>query len=145
MFSKKERKGEKMDRVTFFGELEREDERQTAMLRQIDCECSQCLYEAGKLSAGDVLHAVIENELTQAERFTVENYWFSGSSIASIAAAMQTSGDNVRHILKRAQKKIYANMKYVVLYDYMLDGKKTLPEDFHFKIINCIDGKELVS
>lgn len=134
-----------MNRITFFGDLEHEDERQAAMLRQVDCECAQCLYEAGKLSTGDVLHAVIENELTQAERFTVEHYWFGGSSVSSIAEAMQTSGDNVRHILKRAQKKIYANMKYVVLYDYMLDGKKPLPEDFHFKIINCIDGKELVS
>lgn len=134
-----------MDRVTFFGELEREDERQSAMLREIDCECAQCLYEAGKLTTGDVLHAVIENELTPAERFGVEQYWFGGSSVAAIAEAMNTSRDNVRHILKRAQKKIYANMKYVVLYDYMLDGKKTLPEDFHFKIINCIDGKELIS
>lgn len=134
-----------MDRVTFFGELEREDERQSAMLREIDCECAQCLYEAGKLTTGDVLHAVIENELTPAERFSVEQYWFGGSSVAAIAEAMNTSRDNVRHILKRAQKKIYANMKYVVLYDYMLDGKKTLPEDFHFKIINCIDGKELIS
>ena len=134
-----------MDRVTFFGELEREDERQSAMLREIDCECAQCLYEAGKLTTGDVLNAVIENELTPAERFTVERYWFGGSSVAAIAEVMNTSRDNVRHILKRAQKKIYANMKYVVLYDYMLDGKKTLPEDFHFKIINCIDGKELIS
>ncbi len=111
----------------------------------IDNECASCLYEAGKLSEKDVLGAVIANELSQDEQLLVKLYWFRGVSLNRISADYGIPRETVRRTIERAKKKIYNSMKYVVLYDELLDGRQPVPQDFHFKIIRCTDGKELVS
>lgn len=113
--------------------------------RSIDCECSSCLYEAGRLALEDALAAVIRNELTETERIAIRLYWFERQKIAWIAAFTGVSDDSVRKTLKRAQKKIYQSLKYVVLYDELIGRQDKLPENFRFKIISCIDGKELIA
>ncbi|MBQ8209919.1 MAG: sigma-70 family RNA polymerase sigma factor [Clostridia bacterium] len=112
--------------------------------RPIDCECAACLYEAGMLAVSDVLAAVINNELTETERTVVQRYWFSGEKISRIAASSGVSDDSVRKSLKRAQKKIYASLKYVVLYNSVIGSEDKLPENFGFKIVRNTDGKELM-
>lgn len=114
-------------------------------LRMIDNECAACLYEAGKISQKDVLGAVIANELSQDEQLLVKLYWFNGFSLNRISADYGMPRETVRRTIERAKNKIYNSMKYVVLFDELLDGKHTVPQDFHFKIIRCTDGKELVS
>ena len=113
--------------------------------RNIDCECAACLYEAGKLAVGDVLAAVIKNELSETEQRAVRLYWFERQRMSRIASATGVSADAVRKTLKRAEKKIYQSLKYVVLYDEIIGSEDKLPENFRFKIISCIDGKELIA
>ena len=113
--------------------------------RAIDCECASCLYKAGMLAVSDVLAAVINNELSDTERTAVQRYWFSGERISRIAASAGISDDAVRKSLKRAHKKIYTSLKYVVLYNSVIGSEDKLPEDFGFKIIRKTDGKELIS
>lgn len=113
--------------------------------RHIDCECASCLYEAGKLAVDDALAAVIRNELTQTEQTAVRLYWFERKKMSQIALITGVSDDAVRKALKRAEKKIYQCLKYVILYDELIGSQDRLPEDFRFKIISCIDGKELIS
>ncbi len=112
--------------------------------RSIDCDCAACLYDAGKLALSDVLAAVINNELTETERCVIQKYWFNGEKISRIAAFFGISPDAVRKSLKRAQKKIYASLKYVVLYNSVIGSNDKLPENFGFKIVRCVDGKELI-
>lgn len=114
-------------------------------LRSVDCECASCLYEAGRLAVSDTLAAVINNELTETERTAIMKYWFNGERIAHIASCAGISDDAVRKSLKRAQKKIYASLKYVVMYNSIIGSNDKLPENFGFKIVRCIDGKELIS
>ena len=111
----------------------------------IDNECAACLYEAGKIAQKDILGAVIANELSQDEQLLVRLHWFRGFSLNRISADFGIPRETVRRTVERAKKKIYDSMKYVVLYDELLDGRHLLPKDFHFKIIRCTDGKELVS
>lgn len=114
-------------------------------LKRIDCECASCLYEAGRLAIEDALAAVINNELTQTEKSVIKLYWFEKQKISRIAALSGVSDDSVRKSLKRAQKKIYTCLKYVVLYNSLIGSEDKLPENFGFKIIRCVDGKELIS
>lgn len=134
----------KMNTVSY-GEIRVSDERTSGDIRRIEYGCAQCLYEAGKIATRDILSAVIENELTDAERDAVRLYWFGGMKISKIAQKAEISSGCVRRLLKNAEKKIYGSLKYVVLHDYMLGGERELPKDFHFKIINCINGKELIA
>lgn len=127
-----------------YGAMDRIADGQKEM-RMIDNECAACLYEAGKLSQRDVLSAVIANELTQDEQLLIKLYWFKGFSLNRIANAYGLPRETVRRTIERAKNKIYNSMKYVVLYDVLLDGRQPIPQDFHFKIIRCTDGKELVS
>ena len=113
--------------------------------RSVDCECESCLYEAGRLAVSSVLTAVINNELTETERTVIQKYWFNREKIAHIASIAGVSDDSVRKSLKRAQKKIYASLKYVVMFNSIIGSNDKLPEDFKFKIVRCIDGKELIS
>ena len=114
-------------------------------LRKIDRECASCLYSAGLLAEKDVLSAVIANELNDTERMVIRQHWFSGNTFNSIAQQYGIPRETVRRTSEKAGKKIYNSMKYVVLYNYLLDGRNFLPESFGFKIIRCIDGKELVA
>lgn len=132
-------------RSVCYGEITTADKKSAAMFRRIDNECSECIYEAGKIATCDVLAAVIENELTSTERDAVKLYWFKKKKISEIAELSGTSYDYIRRVLKRAEKKIYDMMKYVVLHDYLICPEAAIPADFHFKIINCVDGKELIS
>lgn len=113
--------------------------------RSIDCECSSCLYEAGKLAVDDALAAVIRNELSETEQTAIRLYWFERKKVSHIALITGVSDDAVRKALKRAEKKIYQCLKYVILYDELIGRQDKLPENFRFKIISCIDGKELIA
>lgn len=113
--------------------------------RSIDCECSACLYEAGRLALSDALAAVIRNELTQTEQTAIRLHWFERQRISRIAAVTGVSDDAVRKTVKRAEKKIYQSLKYVVLYNELIGKEDKLPDDFRFKIVRCIDGKELIA
>ncbi len=114
-------------------------------LQRIDRECASCLYKAGLLAEKDVLSAVIANELNDTERFVLKQQWFADSTLNSISQAFGMPKESVRRAGERAKSKIYNSMKYVVLYNYLLDGRNPIPENFGFKIIRCIDGKELVA
>ncbi len=140
---KKTTRGENMETISY-GDFRISDS-SASDLRQIDCECAACLYEAGKLAVEDVLAAIINNELTETEKEAVNRYWFEREKISHIAAVNGVSDDSVRKSLKRAQKKIYAGLKYVVLYNSVIGSEDRLPENFRFKIIRCIDGRELIS
>lgn len=122
-----------------------EDCNASSNLRKIDNCCAACLYEAGKLASREVLDAVISNELTDSEQKVLKMHWFGGFSLNDIAQTYGLSRESVRRTEARAKNKIYMSMKYIILYDELLDGKKSVPKDFNFKIIRCIDGKELVS
>lgn len=113
--------------------------------RVIDCGCADCLYQAGKLAVDDALAAVIRNELTETERTAIRLYWFERIKISRIAVITGVCADTVRKTLKRAEKKIYQSLKYVVLYDELIGKQDKLPENFRFKIVSCIDGKELIA
>lgn len=113
--------------------------------REVDCECAACLYQAGKLAVSDALAAIIRNELTENEQTAIRLYWFERNKIPRIALLTGVSADSVRKTLKRAEKKIYQNLKYVVLYDELIGKQDRLPDNFRFKIISCVDGKELIS
>ena len=134
-----------MNSVTSYGSITLADEEQEKELKKIDNDCAECLYEAAKRATDDILAAVIENELTETERDAVKMYWFNNMKASAIAALCGTSAQNVRRIVKRAEKKIYTSMKYVVMYNFIVSGRDELPKDFHFKIINCVNGKELIS
>lgn len=113
--------------------------------RNIDCECASCLYQAGKLAISDVLAAVIQNELSETEKRAVNLYWFERQRVSKIAQSAGISSDAVRKTLKRAEKKIYQSLKYVVLYNSIIGKEDKLPDNFRFKIVRCIDGKELIA
>lgn len=113
--------------------------------RYVDCECESCLYEAGKIAVASVLAVIINNELTDTERAVIQKYWFNREKIAHIASFAGVSDDCVRKSLKRAQKKIYASLKYVVMFNSLIGSNDKLPDDFKFKIVRCVDGKELIS
>lgn len=110
-----------------------------------DDECTQCLYQAGKLAIDDALAAVISNELSETEQTAIRLYWFDLRRISDIAAATGVSPDAVRKTIKRAEKKIYLSLKYVVLYNELIGKGSHLPEKFKFKIVRCVDGKELIA
>lgn len=137
-----------MKDTTYISSMEKfrtEDPNALEEIRKIDRECASCLYSAGLLAENEVLAAVIKNELNPTERLVLNQYWFGGNSFNSIAQSYGLPKETVRRTSERAKEKIYESMKYVVLYNYLLDGRNPLPKDFRFKIIRCIDGKELVS
>lgn len=128
-----------------FDLLKKEDINAAADLRKIDNDCSSCMYEAAMLTEKDVLEAVITNELNEFEQLVVRLHWFSDFSYNRIAGLYGVSKETVRRYAEKAKEKIYTSMKYVVLYDTLIDGRQPVPDDFHFKIVRCIDGKELIS
>lgn len=111
----------------------------------IDSECAACLFDAAKLVLNKVLAAVIENELTCEEKCVIRLYWFSRLKISQIALMLNQNKEHIRRTLKRAEHKIYTSLKYVVLFDNLVGTDDNIPENFHFKIVSCIDGKELIS
>ena len=127
----------------YYGALRLSDEKDNIF--HIDTECATCKHKSMQIAVSDVLSAVIKNELTDVERTVIKLYWFEGYKKTQIAAVLCVTPDNVRKTLKRAEKKIYESMKYVVLYDNIVGCDDELPTDFHFKIISCINGKELLS
>lgn len=135
----------KSNRVSFDSQFYTDDAGVCEELCRIDNCCASCLYDAGKLTSKEVLGAVISNELTECERKIIQMHWFGGHSLNRIAQLYGMSRESVRRAEERAKNKIYSSMKYIILYDELLDGKKSVPEDFHFKIIRCTDGKELIS
>lgn len=128
-----------------FAQIKTEDMKASDELKKIDKECSSCLYEAAMLSEKDVLEAVISNELTEFEQLVIRLHWFKDLSFNQIAGIYGISRENVRRYAEKAKTKIYNCMKYIILYDVLIDGREPVPKDFHFKIVRCIDGKELIS
>ena len=114
-------------------------------LNRIDKERAACMYSSALLTEEEILGAVIDNELTENEKLVVKQYWFSGKTFNTIAQDFGIPKETVRRTFEKAKRKIYSNMKYVVLYNYLIDGRKPLPEDFRFKIIRYSDGKELIA
>ncbi len=131
--------------ISSLGRFKDEDAVASDDMKKIDSECRGCLYSAGRITETDVLSAVIENELTETERLVVKQYWFRHRSFNTIAQSYGIPKETVRRIYEKSKKKIYSNMKYVVLYNYLIDGRQPLPADFNFKIIRCADGKETVA
>ena len=129
----------------FFEKLKNEDVGAPDELKKIDKDCKDCLYEAAKLTEKDVLEAVITNELTEFEQIVVRLHWFKNISLNQIAALYGVPRENVRRSAEKSKDKIYRCMKYIILYNLLIDGRKSVPDDFHFKIVRCIDGKELIS
>ncbi|MBO5934063.1 MAG: hypothetical protein J6Q94_01105 [Clostridia bacterium] len=111
----------------------------------IDSECASCLCDAAKLALNKVLAAVIEHELDCEEKCVIRLRWFSRMKISQIALMLNQNREHVRRTLKRAEQKIYKSLKYVVLFDTLVGTDDDVPKDFHFKIVSCIDGKELIS
>lgn len=133
-----------MNNTTFYGAVTLADTHSLNALQSIDLECSSCLHEAARLASADVLNAVISNELTPNEQRAVKLRWYNNMTPKQIAAQTGSDAQNIRNILKRAQRKIYSSMKYVVLYNQLVCGHDA-PSDFRFKIIDPSSGKELLS
>lgn len=127
----------------YYGDFRLSDEKDSIL--HIDTECAACRHKAMQIAVSDVLAAVIKNELTEVEETVIRLRWFDGYKNSRIASILAVTPDSVRKALKRAEKKIYASLKYVVLYDNLVGCDDELPTDFHFKIVSCINGKELIS
>ena len=125
--------------------LRDEDPAALGEIEKIDKECASCQYSAVLITQEEILGAVINNELSETEKLVVKQYWFDGKSFNTIAQTAGMPKETVRRTFEKAKQKIYKNMKYVVLYNYLIDGRNPLPEDFRFKIVRCIDGKELIA
>ncbi len=125
--------------------LREEDPTAWGEMKKIDRECATCLYSAALITEEEILSAVINNELSENEKLVVKQYWFCGNSFNTIAQNFGMPKETVRRVFEKAKQKIYSNMKYVVLYNYLIDGRNPLPEDFRFKIVRCVDGKELIA
>ena len=126
-----------------YGTFTISDNRKDDELFSMENDCAECLYQAGKLSAVDVLNAVINNELSETERRIVDLHWFRNMSVKNIAAASGISVTSIRKSLNRAHKKIESVMKYIVLYNEMLDGSKEIPAASDVRISIQKNGKEL--
>lgn len=128
-----------MANTIFYGSDEKDS------IFHIDSECASCLCDAAKLALNKVLAAVIENELDCEEKCVIRLYWFSRMKISQISLMLNQNREHVRRTLKRAEQKIYTSLKYVVLFDNLVGKDDNIPKEFHFKIVSCIDGKELIS
>ncbi len=125
-----------------YGTIMMTDKREDDELFSMENACAGCLYQAGKLSTNDVLISVINNELSETEKKIIELHWFRNMSVSHIAAVSGISITSIRRALNRAHKKIEAFMKYIVLYNEMLDPKKELPRAFDVRISIKNNGKE---
>jgi len=126
-----------------YGTIITTDKREDDELFSMENACAGCLYQAGKLSTNDVLISVINNELSETEKRIVELHWFKNMSVKHISAVSGISVTSIRRALNRAHKKIESFMKYIVLYNEMLDPKKELPRAFDVSISIKNNGKEL--
>lgn len=61
-----------------------------------------------------VVRSVIENDLSDSERFAVHCYWYEGRTISSIAQRMSVSHSAVYHTLDRAKQKIRFVLKHII-------------------------------
>ncbi len=126
-----------------YGTIKMTDIREDDELFCMENDCAGCLYQAGRLSTNDVLTAVINNELSETEKRIVELHWFRNMSVKHISAVSGISLTTIRRTLNRAHKKIEAIMKYIVLYNELLDGKSEIPETLDIQISIHNNGKEL--
>ena len=127
----------------YYGDFRISDAKDSIL--HIDSECAACRHKAMQIAVADVLAAVIKNELTEVEKTVIQLHWFDGYKKSRIASILSVTPNSIRKALKIAEKKIYASLKYVVLYDNLVGCDDELPTDFHFKIVSCINGKELIS
>lgn len=128
--------------VSYYGTITMADMGKDDELSCTENDCAGCLYQAARLSLYDVLNAVINNELSETEKRIIELHWFGNMSVKSIAAASGLSLAGIRKSLNRAHKKIEAILKYIVLYNEMLDGSKSVPRVQDIKISIVKNGKE---
>ncbi len=128
-----------------YGILTMTDKGKDDELSAMENDCSQCLYQAGRLATNDVLTAVINNELSETEKRIIELHWFRNMSVKHIAAASGISLTGIRKTLNRAHRKIEMIMKYIVLYNEMLDPAKEIPDSLDVKITIKNNGKELTA
>lgn len=142
LFRRMHKRSEKMKCLSY-GAIITTDKRKDDELFSIENACAGCLYQAGKLSTNDVLISVINNELSETEKRIIEMYWFRNMSVKHISAVSGISVTSIRRALNRAVKKIESFMKYIVLYNEMLDPEKELPETIEVCITVKNNGKEL--
>lgn len=126
-----------------YGLIKMADKRKDDELFCIENDCAECLYHAGRLSIIDVLTAVINNELSEPEKRIIDMHWFRNMSVKHISAVSGISLTSIRKTLNRAHKKIETIMKYIVLYNEMLDGKNKIPEMSDISVSIHINRKEL--
>lgn len=127
-----------------YGDISIAEKEEHGGIYRLEKGCETCTYEAARLSVYDVLSAVIENELTETEKTAIKLYWAEKMKIPQIAAAAGVTEKSVRYALRKAYDRIKCIMKYIVLYNEILDGRTVPSGDFTIKIIRSNDGKELV-
>ncbi len=69
----------------------------------------------------------VEHDLSDAERETVEQYWFDGMTLTEITAETGRAPPNVARILQRAHKKLYTVLRHAVQYQYNLESPGLTP------------------
>ena len=126
-----------------YGTFDIADIRKDDELFCIENDCAACLYQAGRLSMIDVLTTVINNELSETEKRIIDMHWFRNMTVRHISAVSGISLTSIRKTLNRAHKKIETVMKYIVLYNEMLDGRKEIPQMKNIQISVHNNGKEL--
>lgn len=69
----------------------------------------------------------VERDLSNAERETVELYWFEGMLLTEIAAETGRAPPNVSRTLQRAHQKLYSVLRHAVQYQYNLESGSLTP------------------
>lgn len=59
-----------------------------------------------------LLHTVIDNELTDIEKYTIENHYFENKTVSEIAFDLGVNPSTVTRTISRAERKIEKFMKY---------------------------------
>lgn len=59
-----------------------------------------------------LLHTVIDNELTDIEKYTIENHYFENKCVSEIAFELNVNPSTVTRTISRAERKIEKFMKY---------------------------------
>ncbi len=83
-------------------------------------------YRKRTVDLADILHAVIDNELTEKEREAVALFWFEGCSLSAIAQRSRVSVSSVHRRLNRAMQEMRRILRYVVMYQCNLEQEPAL-------------------
>lgn len=70
---------------------------------------------------------VINERLSQKEKYAVEGFWFKGQTLSAIAKEQGVCTSSVSRCLETAQRKIYDALKCTVAYQHNLENVEFLP------------------